>query len=166
MTTTAPIPPPTPGSVQVRRKVKARYVVAALVCAAVVAWLLVVGLAKNIVYLRPVSYAVTHRAQQGTRPFRMAGQVEPDSIHATANGVRFVMTDGTVFAPVNLQGSPPALFKDCAPVVVEGKWAGITFMGERLLIRHGASYSPSKKDAAAQLAAEKKNKKCPAVATS
>lgn len=162
MTTTPPIDSSSPP----RRKVKARYVVASLVCAGVVAWLLVVGLAKNIVYLRPVSYAVTHRAQQGTRTFRMAGQVEPDSIHQTTDGVRFTMTDGSVFAPVDLAGSPPALFKDCAPVVVEGKWAGTTFLGERLLIRHGASYSPSKKDAAAQLAAEKKYKRCPVVATS
>jgi cytochrome c-type biogenesis protein CcmE len=122
--------------------VKARYVVAALACVGVVAWLLIGGLAANIVYLRPVSYAVAHRPQQGTHTFRMAGQVEPGTIVETAGGVKFSMTDGTVAARVNLQGSPPDLFKDCAPVVVEGRWAGSTFLGDRLLIRHGNNYSP------------------------
>jgi cytochrome c-type biogenesis protein CcmE len=138
-----------------------RYVFAALVCAGVVAWLLIGGLAANIVYLRPVSYAVAHRQQQGSRTFRMAGQVAPGTIVPTKGGVRFSITDGTVAAAVALQGSPPDLFKNCAPVVVEGHWTGSTFLGERLLIRHGAQYSakkykvPSVKDA-----------KCPPAATS
>jgi cytochrome c-type biogenesis protein CcmE len=123
---------------------KVRYVVAALVCAGVVAWLLIVGLAANIIYLRPVSYAVAHRAQQGTHTFRMAGQVEPHSRVQTADGVKFKMTDGKASAAVDLLGNPPDLFKDCAPVVVEGHWTGTTFLGERLLIRHGAEYSPKK----------------------
>ena len=140
-----------------------RYVFAALACAGVVAWLLIGGLAANIVYLRPVSYAVAHREQQGSRTFRMAGQVAPGTIESIKGpgGVRFSITDGTVTAAVILQGSPPDLFKNCAPVVVEGHWAGSTFLGERLLIRHGAQYSakkytvPSVKDA-----------KCPPAATS
>ena len=121
---------------------KARYVVAALACAGVVAWLLIGGLAANIVYLRPVSYAVAHREQQGTRTFRMAGQVEPGTITQTKGGVKFSITEGAATARVDLQGSPPDLFKDCAPVVVEGRWAGSTFLGDRLLIRHGNNYSP------------------------
>jgi cytochrome c-type biogenesis protein CcmE len=142
---------------------RARYVFAALVCAGVVAWLLIGGLAANIVYLRPVSYAVAHREQQGTRTFRMAGQVAPGTIVPMkgGGGVQFSITDGTVAAAVTLQGNPPDLFKNCAPVVVEGHWTGSTFSGDRLLIRHGAQYSskaytpPSVKDA-----------KCPPAATS
>ena len=122
---------------------RARYVVAAVVCAGVVAWLLIGGLAANIVYLRPVSYAVAHRAQQGSHTFRMAGQVEPGTIVAAAGGVKFSMTDGKASAAVDMQGSQgvPDLFKDCAPVVVEGRWRGSTFLGDRLLIRHGSKYS-------------------------
>ena len=140
---------------------KARYVVAALVCAGVVAWLLIGGLAANIVYLRPVSYAVAHREQQGSRTFRMAGQVAPGTIVETLGGVRFSMTDGTAAAPVTLQGSPPDLFKNCAPVVVEGRWAGSTFLGERLLIRHGAQYSSK-----AYKVPNVKDAKCPPAASS
>jgi cytochrome c-type biogenesis protein CcmE len=143
-----------------------RYVVAAVLCTGVVAWLLIGGLAANIVYLRPVSYAVAHRAEQGSHTFRMAGQVEPGSIDKRdTTGVRFVMTDGTASAAVNLLGSPPDLFKNCAPVVVEGHWEGVTFLGDRL-IRHGATYSASKKDQEAQAQAEARNKKCPPAASS
>jgi cytochrome c-type biogenesis protein CcmE len=150
-----------------RRGVRLRYVIASVLCAAVVAWLLIGGLAKNIVYLRPVSYAVAHRGQEGTSTFRMAGQVLPGSIdQKTTTGVEFVMTDGTSSAAVNLLGSPPDLFKDCAPVVVEGHWTGTTFLGDRLLIRHGATYSASKKELAAQQKVEELNKKCPPASAS
>jgi cytochrome c-type biogenesis protein CcmE len=149
-----------PKVVKPRRKVRARYVVASLVCVAIVAWLLIGGLASNIVYLRPVGYAVQHRAQQGTKTFRMAGQVERGSIKPFGDhGVKFVMFDGTNHAPVDLDGSPPDLFKECAPVVVEGHWTGTTFLGDRLLIRHGAEYSASQQ--AKDKAAEAKNHDCP-----
>jgi cytochrome c-type biogenesis protein CcmE len=141
--------------------VKRRYIVAALACAGVVAWLLIGGLAANIVYLRPVSWAVAHRAEQGTRTFRMAGQVEPGTIVATSGGVRFSVSDGNAAARVNLQGSPPDLFKDCAPVVVEGHWTGSTFLGERLLIRHGSAYSSK-----AYKVPHVRDAKCPPASTS
>ncbi|HEY5013338.1 MAG TPA: cytochrome c maturation protein CcmE [Acidimicrobiia bacterium] len=143
------------------RGIRARYVVASLLCAGVVAWLLIGGLAANIVYLRPVSYAVQHRAQQGSHTFRMAGQVEPGTIVQTKGGVKFSMTDGKAAAAVDLQGSPPDLFKNCAPVVVEGRWAGSTFLGDRLLIRHGAQYSPK-----AYKIPDVKDAKCPPAAVS
>jgi cytochrome c-type biogenesis protein CcmE len=136
---------------------RVRYVVASLICAGVVAWLLIGGLAANIVYLRPVSYAVAHRAQQGSHPFRMAGQVEPGTIVATKGGVKFSVTDGKASAEVNLEGSPPDLFKSCAPVVVEGRWEGATFLGDRLLIRHGAKYSSK-----GYTVPDVKDAKCPA----
>jgi cytochrome c-type biogenesis protein CcmE len=164
VSTTPPSPEPGKGP---RRGVRLRYVVASVLCAGVVAWLLIGGLAKNIVYLRPVSYAVAHRAQEGTSTFRIAGQVEPGSIdEKTTTGVKFVMTDGAASAAVNLLGSPPDLFKNCAPVVVEGHWNGTTFLGDRLLIRHGATYSASKKDQEARAKAEALNKKCPPAAAS
>ena len=153
------VEPPNPD--QPRRGIRARYVVASLLCVGVVAWLLIGGLAANIVYLRPVSYAVQHRASQGSHTFRMAGQVEPGTIVQTKGGVQFSMTDGKAAATVNLAGSPPDLFKNCAPVVVEGRWEGTTFLGDRLLIRHGAQYSPK-----AYKIPDVKNAKCPPAAVS
>ena len=134
---TAPIETPAP-----KRAFKARYVVALVVCVAAVLWLVVGGLFESVVYLRDVSYAVEQRDSIGSKTFRMGGQVVPGTIAETNEGVRFELTDGETIAAVDLVGDPPDLFKECAPVVVEGRWDGTTFAGDRVLIKHGNQYKP------------------------
>jgi cytochrome c-type biogenesis protein CcmE len=158
VTSTVSSSTPQPPAARPKRKFKARYIVASVLCVGVIAWLLIGGLYNNIVYLRPVSYAVTHRADEGTKTFRMAGQVKPGTIEAIKGGSRFVMFDDKASAVVDLQGSASSLFRNCAPVVVDGRWNGTTFLGDQLLIRHGAEYSKDQRKA--DEAAEKKNKGC------
>lgn len=122
-------------------RVRARYVVAAVVCAGVVVWMLVL-LQRNVVYLEPVSEAVAQREEQGDGRFRMGGAVLPGTIDEVAHGVRFQLTEGGAVANVVHEGDPPDLFRDCAPVVVEGRWDGTEFHSDRLLIRHGSDYRP------------------------
>ncbi len=45
------------------------------------------------------------------------------SIDSKTNGVNFRVTDGKNTVAVHHDGDPPALFKNGAPVVVEGHWA-------------------------------------------
>ena len=135
-TPNAPKPP--------KRKVHTRYIVGAIVCAGIVVWMLTV-LQRNVVYLRPVSYAVAHREQQGTHTFRMGGTVVAGSIHKSGDGTRFVVTEGGATAVVDQHSDPPDLFRDCAPVVVEGHWSGAVFQSDRLLIRHGSDYNAKKR---------------------
>jgi cytochrome c-type biogenesis protein CcmE len=147
MTDTSPnITPPVPAPV--KRRMHTRYVVAAIACVGIAVWMLTV-LQKNVVYLRPVSDAVAHRAQQGSRAFRMGGTVVAGSIQKTADGARFVATEGGATAQVDYRGGPRDLFKDCAPVVVQGHWAGTVFEADRLLIRHGSAYNSKKRVSAA-----------------
>ena len=121
---------------------KARYVIAAVLCAGVVVFMLTV-LQKNVVYLKPVSEAVAQRERQGDRNFRMGGTVVAGSITTPeGGGADFELTEGGETTRVEYSGSPPDLFKDCAPVVVEGHWQGTTFVTNRLLIRHGNEYKP------------------------
>ena len=131
----------------VRRRPRARYVVAAVVCAAVVIWMLVL-LQRNAVYMKPVSEAVAEREDQGTRRFRMGGSVMPGTIESTEGGVEVELTEGGEIALIAHQGSPPDLFQDCAPVVVEGHWDGAVFASDRLLIKHGNEYEPPTGEAA------------------
>ena len=136
---------------------KTRYVIAAAVCVGVVVFMLTV-LQKNVVYLKPVSQAVSQREQQGDRNFRMGGTVVAGSIaKPDGGGADFELTEGGKTAKVQYSGSPPDLFKDCAPVVVEGHWQGTTFVSRRLLIRHGNDYRPPTDDKAT-----KTNRECPA----
>jgi cytochrome c-type biogenesis protein CcmE len=135
-----------------RSRTRTRYVVAASVCAlAVVAVIvLAVVLSENVVYFRTVSEAVHQRKDQGTDRFRLAGAVVPGTIHETADGVRFALTDGKRTVEVDHRGDPPELFRKNAPVVCEGRWAsvrvGAPFDSDRIMIKHGSDYAPPKVD--------------------
>jgi len=118
------------------------------VVAVVAIVVLAVVLSENVVYFRTVTEAVHDRESQGTSRFRLAGGVVHDSIHSIRNGVAFRVTDGKNTVTVHHDGDTPALFKDRAPVVVEGHWASkaqnAPFDSDRILIRHGADYTPPK----------------------
>ena len=126
------------------RPKRLRYVVAGGLCAAAVVFLLVGGLSRNIVYFRTVSEAVQahDKAPADTDRLRMAGAVVTGSVVRTAEGVAFKVTEGGATALVVHRGDPPELFKDGAPVVCEGRWAGGQFESDRIMIKHGADYHP------------------------
>lgn len=133
-----------------RTKPRARYIAAASVCGLVVviAIVLLVVLADNVVFYRTVSEAVRERSSQGSTRFRLAGAVVPGTVKPTPKGVDFDVTDGKHTVQVVHQGDPPELFKARAPVVCEGHWArGLTFDSDRILIKHGAQYNPPKVNA-------------------
>ncbi|HEX5586006.1 MAG TPA: cytochrome c maturation protein CcmE [Acidimicrobiia bacterium] len=149
--TTVASPPDAPIPQRVPRR-RARYVfaVGGCVVAIVAIVLLAVELSGNVVYFRTVTEAVHDRKNLGTDRFRLAGAVVPDTIHTTARGVRFEVTDGRTTVSVDHTGDPPDLFKPKAPVVVEGHWqstqADAVFESDRILIKHGSDYEPPKVD--------------------
>ena len=118
--------------------------------AAVATVVLAIVLSNNVVYFRTVSEAVHNRADEGTSRFRLAGAVVDGSVHETARGVRFRVTDGKHTVTVDHTGDPPDLFKEGAPVVCEGRWAttanDAVFRSDRILIKHGNDYEPPKVD--------------------
>jgi cytochrome c-type biogenesis protein CcmE len=148
--TTVESPPATPPPPKPRPRRNGRYIVAIGGClvAVVAIIVLAVVLSENVVYFRTVTEAVHNRESQGTSRFRLAGGVVHDSIHQVRNGVDFEVTDGKNTVAVHHDGDTPALFKDRAPVVVEGHWASkaatAPFLSDRILIRHGADYEPPK----------------------
>lgn len=114
---------------------------------AAIAIVLVFVLSENIVFFRTVSEAVHDRDQQGRTPFKLAGAVVPGSIHRTDNTLNFEVTDGKRTVKVVHSGDRPDLFKAKVPVLCEGRWGrGLVFDSDRILIRHGAKYSPPKVD--------------------
>lgn len=152
MTTTETPPTPAPAPRRTR-KLRTRYIVAIGGCVAAIIAIVVLGfvLSENVVYFRTVTEAVQDRSSQGTSRFRIAGAVVPGTIVETKTGVRFRITDGKHTVTVDHRGDPPDLFKPGAPVVCEGHWAkadAVTaaFDSDRILIRHGASYTPPKVD--------------------
>jgi cytochrome c-type biogenesis protein CcmE len=124
-----------------RRSHRLRYTIIALLCIGAVVWM--IGLMqKNVVFFKTVSEAVADRPHDGTRDMRIGGAVVPGSIHHTADGATFKLTQGGETVLVVHRGTQPALFKNCAPVVSDGHWSGTTFVSKQILIKHGSTYNP------------------------
>jgi cytochrome c-type biogenesis protein CcmE len=149
-----PPTPPTPPVRPVRPNHKGRYIaaIAGCVIAVVAIIVLAVALSENVVYFRTVTEAVHNRKDEGTDRFRLAGGVVDGSIEENQQRgtVTFEVTDGKHTVTVRHEGDTPALFKNGAPVVCEGHWASksgdAVFVSDRILIKHGASYTPPKVD--------------------
>lgn len=119
----------------------------------VVGALLVVGgflfsnLNDNLVYYVTPTEAVSKKPQfeDGTR-FRLGGWVEKGSVERTADGARFVATDGDTRVPVVHTGAPSQLFQAGIGVVVEGAWEGDSFYSDTMLVKHDENYAPPTDD--------------------
>lgn len=138
----APGGPTSGDSASRRRRLRWRYVVLAVACAGAVVWMLTL-LQGNVVFFKTVSAAVQDQGKDGTRTMRVGGAVVPGSIQRNTEGIDFELTEGGATVRVHHVGSEPALFKDCAPVVAEGRWDATTtnaFDSSRLLIKHDNNY--------------------------
>ena len=99
------------------------------------------GLSENLTYYLYPGEAVEQRADfpDGER-FRLAGLVVPDTITEEDGVIRFEVTDGAETIAVELSSTPPPLFGDDVPVLLEGSWSGETFLSDSALIRHDENY--------------------------
>ncbi len=126
-----------------RRRMGLRLWVVALVLVAALVFVLVEGLGSSLDYFDTVDQALAHKSTLGTSNFRLEGLVVPGSIHPTADGARFTVSEGSRSVPVQNVGSPPALFQSNIPVVVVGHFASpasTTFLSNAIMVKHSASY--------------------------
>jgi cytochrome c-type biogenesis protein CcmE len=101
----------------------------------------VAGLNENLTYYLYPNEAVAQRADfpDGER-FRLAGQVVAGSLAEDGDDLTFQVTDGSSNIPVLLVSTPPALFSEEVPVLLEGYWSGEVFTADEALIRHDENY--------------------------
>ena len=119
---------------------KTRYMIGAAICVGAIVWM-VTSLSANLNYMMTVSEAVKARSHQGTQTFRAGGVVKKGSILSkTRDGARFTLTDGPGAMDVHLQAQPPSLFRDCAPIIVQGHWVNDLFVGDQIVVQHGEVY--------------------------
>jgi cytochrome c-type biogenesis protein CcmE len=109
--------------------------------AALVMAITIAGLNDNLTYYLYPNEAVTQRADfpDGER-FRLAGEVVAGSLTEDGDDLRFEVTDGSATIPVVLVNTPPPLFQEEVPVLLEGFWSGDSFLAEEALIRHSENY--------------------------
>jgi cytochrome c-type biogenesis protein CcmE len=108
---------------------------------ALVVAITIVGLSDNLTYYLYPNEAVESRADfpDGER-FRLAGQVVAGSLEEDGDDLVFEVTDGSATVPVVLLDTPPPLFDEQVPVLLEGYWSGDIFTAESALIRHDENY--------------------------
>lgn len=122
-----------------------RQVVALLVIAGAVGFLLARGLSNATVYFKTADQAVADKASLGTRQFRIEGTVEP-GVEQVGGTIRFSITANGVTVPVVDTDQPSQLFKPGIPVVLEGHWAGSVFSSDLIMVKHSASYTEAHPD--------------------
>ena len=137
-----------PAAPRLRRRAllgsRRRQVVAGLVIAGAIAFLLVQGLGNATQYYKTVPQAVTDRASLGATQFRIMGTVDPD-VRQVAGVTEFSISYADVVAQVVDHKEPPQLFKPGVPVVLEGHWAGNFFQSDLIMVKHTAIYNPAEK---------------------
>ena len=108
---------------------------------ALVLGITIAGLSNNLTYYLYPNEAVERRAEfpDGER-FRLAGQVVAGSLAEDGDDLIFDVTDGSATISVVLLNTPPPLFNDEIPVLLEGFWSGELFTAEDALIRHSENY--------------------------
>ena len=108
---------------------------------ALVVAITVMGLSSNLTYYLYPTEAIDQRADfpDGER-FRLAGLVVEGTLEEVDDSLHFEVTDGGATIPVVLTNTPPPLFAEDVPVLVEGYWAGDVFQADTAIIRHDENY--------------------------
>jgi cytochrome c-type biogenesis protein CcmE len=108
---------------------------------ALVVALTVSSLDDNLTYYLYPTEAVDQRDDfpDGER-FRLAGMVVEGTVSEVGGDLEFTVTDGGATIPVYLTNTPPPLFDESVPVLLEGAWDGNVFEADSALIRHDENY--------------------------
>lgn len=109
---------------------------------ALVVGITVAGIGDNLTYYMYPNEAVERRADldEGQR-FRLAGHVMTGTLSEAGGDLVFDVTDGSATIPVVLRNTPPPLFNEEVPVLLEGQWTGEVFTADMALIRHDENYA-------------------------
>lgn len=103
-------------------------------------FLLFKGLTSSLNYFETANQAVANRASLGSETFNLEGTVVPGTVHQTAQGADFTVSNSGASVKVVNVGSPPQLFKPGIGVVLVGHFAGNTFASNQIIVKHSASY--------------------------
>lgn len=108
---------------------------------ALVVAITVAGLNDNLTYYLYPNEAVSQRDDFGEgQRFRLAGQVVAGSVTESGDDLSFSVTDGSATIDVVLVNTPPPLFNEEVPVLLEGFWSGDVFTADQAFIRHDENY--------------------------
>lgn len=134
------VPPAPPARRRAYLASRRRQLVAGVVIAGVVGFLLFEGLTNSTQYFYTADQAVAHRSSLGTKSFRIEGTVLND-VRQQSGRTEFDIYANGVTVPVVDSKEPPQLFKPGIPVVLEGHWSWPVFASDLIMVKHSASYT-------------------------
>jgi cytochrome c-type biogenesis protein CcmE len=143
-----PIDVETPPSPRSRRPlfVRGRFLIAGLVLAGALGYLIYVGVQGASMYYLSVSELATRGEAAYENDVRLGGKVMEDSLRQDSSTMtaQFMVTDGQRSVPVTYTGVLPDAFKPGADVVVEGRLgASGVFEASTLLAKCPSKYEPA-----------------------
>ena len=100
---------------------------------------LLVNLSSNLVYFHTPTELLTDVAPSQDR-LRLGGQVVAGSVEQDEEYLILTVTDGRESLVVQHNGVVPQLFAEGQGVIVEGRWDGVVFDSDTMLIRHDEQY--------------------------
>lgn len=101
----------------------------------------IASLDSNLTYYLYPTEAVDQKADfPDGEMFRLAGTVVEGSLIESGDDLLFDVTDGGATIAVQLKNTPPPLFSDTVPVLLDGSWLDGTYVAVKALIRHDENY--------------------------
>ena len=125
------------------RRTRRRLVLAGLLLAAALGFLVFKVLTSAIVYFKTASEAVASRAQLGNSTFQIEGLVVKGSVRSLGpDRIDFTIASGAARVRVENTGAPPQLFQPDVPVVLVGHFVGSgdRFASDQILVKHSNAY--------------------------
>jgi cytochrome c-type biogenesis protein CcmE len=86
------------------------------------------------------------------RRLRLQGTVDAGTVEMVGGHTTFTMSFGNATIPVDYDGEPGGIFRECLPVVVHGEIRDDVFFGDRVEVKHSDEYE-AENDANLQAAA-------------
>ena len=127
-----------------RRPGRAAFLIASVIGALVLLGVLFSQLLADnaVLYLEPRE-ALDQRAElPDGEEFRLGGWIVPGSVVAEGDDLRFEVTDFAETIPVATSATPPQLFGEDIPVLLDGTFDGGTFVASTIILRHEEEYIP------------------------
>jgi cytochrome c-type biogenesis protein CcmE len=122
-----------------------RQLVAVLILAGALSYLLYQGLTNATQFFRTADQAVADKAKLGTKPFRIEGTVQ-HNVHQLGADTDFSIYANGVSVAVVATEQPSQLFQPGIPVVLDGHWQGNVYLADQIMVKHTASYTEAHPD--------------------
>lgn len=116
-------------------------ITAGIVVFGLIGYLLLGNANNNLVYYVLPSEYQQDQAKFAGKTLRVGGLAKDINYNQKTLDLRFNITDGQVWYPVEYKGAVPDLFKKDAVVVMEGKMEDGVFYGSSLLVKHSEEYT-------------------------